>query len=131
MSGAISVAGIAWREDRILVMHRLPGGSVGGLWEFPGGKVDAGETPRDALVREWMEETGFSIKVGRELARGGFVHKSRRVQLIAYEVLLPDDAVEPELIDHDEWQWATLEEIGRLPLVESDLTVLAALRPGN
>ncbi len=48
----ISVAGVARRGNTVLVMRRLPGGSVGGLWEFPGGKTDPGERPKDALRRE-------------------------------------------------------------------------------
>ena len=128
MGKSISVAGVARRKELILVMHRLPGGAVGGLWEFPGGKVDPGESPEEALRREWLEETGYSIEVGEEIARGGFVHKSRPVQLIAFEVTLPEDAEEPQLIEHDDWKWATVEEISDLPLVDSDNTVLDALR---
>ncbi len=108
-------------------MHRLPGGSVGGLWEFPGGKVDSGETPREALAREWMEETGLKVSVGEELARGGFIHKGTQRELIAFRVLLDDDEVHPALIEHDDWRWATTDEISQLPLVESDLCVLDAL----
>jgi 8-oxo-dGTP diphosphatase len=112
-------------------MHRLPGGSVGSLWEFPGGKVDPGETPGEALKREWKEETGYEIEIGNEIARGGFLHKGRPVTLIAFDIRLPADAGEPELMEHDDWRWATVEEISDLPLVESDLTVLEALRVGD
>lgn len=127
MPGKISVAGVARKEKQILVMHRLPGGSVGGLWEFPGGKVDTGEIPRDALRREWIEETGFTVEVGTELARGSFLHNNVHVELIAFEVFLPEGAGVPELREHDDWKWATVEEISEMPLVDSDRIVLKAI----
>ena len=108
-------------------MHRLPGGSVGGLWEFPGGKVDPGETPQQALKREWMEETGFEIVVGRQMARGEFVHRGSPFDLLAYEVVIAEPVGDPTLNEHDDWQWAKPEEIRNLPLVESDKAVLEAL----
>lgn len=57
MSGTLLVvAGIFVREGRLLLAQRPPGGPFPGLWEFPGGKVQADETPEEALVREWIEE---------------------------------------------------------------------------
>ncbi|HUM02697.1 MAG TPA: NUDIX domain-containing protein [Thermoanaerobaculia bacterium] len=57
MSGTLLVvAGIFVRDGRLLLSQRLPGGRYPGLWEFPGGKVQGGETPEEALVREWGEE---------------------------------------------------------------------------
>ena len=57
MSGTLLVvAGIFVREGRLLLAQRPPGGRYPGLWEFPGGKVQGGETPEEALVREWVEE---------------------------------------------------------------------------
>ncbi|MCK5736965.1 MAG: NUDIX domain-containing protein, partial [Spirochaetaceae bacterium] len=106
-----SVAGIAWRDGNILLMRRLPGGSIGGLWEFPGGKVEEGEQPPDALSREWMEETGLNVSVGDELARGGFLHNGQSFTLIAFSVVLPSDDSEPELIEHDSYRWVSPEKL--------------------
>ena len=50
MINNVSVAGFARRGDTVLVMHRLPGGSVGGLWEFPGGKLEPGENEKDFVL---------------------------------------------------------------------------------
>ncbi len=57
-STLLVVAGVFVREGRVLLARRPEGGSYPGLWEFPGGKVGAGELPEDALVREWEEELG-------------------------------------------------------------------------
>ena len=109
-------------------MHRLPGGSVGGKWEFPGGKCESGETPQEALRREWLEETDFVIAVGPELARGRFHHKGAAFELIAFEAVLPDGAGEPALREHDDYRWVLPEELGGLDLVESDRALLEGLK---
>ena len=127
MERNISVAGVLEQNGLILVMHRLPGGAVGGLWEFPGGKVEQGEDPEEALEREWMEETGLRVSVGREITRGSFTHQGKDVQLIAFEVQLSEESVEPELREHDDWKWVAPDQIHNLPLVGSDRIVLSAL----
>ncbi len=116
----ISVAGVARRGDTVLVMRRLPGGSVGGLWEFPGGKTEEGERPEEALCREWDEETGLEITVGNEIARGGFQHKGQPFTLIAFNVILPSIESKPALREHDAFQWIKIDKLPGLSLVESD-----------
>lgn len=131
MAENISVAGVARSGDKVLVMHRLPGGSVGGLWEFPGGKTEAGETAAEALRREWMEETGLSVSVGYEITRGRFLHKNQEITLIAFSVELSTEEQVPELREHDAYRWITLDELPELDLVESDRIVADAILPGS
>jgi len=104
-------------------MRRLPGGSVGGLWEFPGGKTEEGEHPREALVREWVEETGLEITVGKEITRGGFQHKGESFTLIAFYVELPAEDSVPDLLEHDAYRWVTVGELPGIDLVDSDRIV--------
>ncbi len=113
-------------------MHRLPGGSMGGRWEFPGGKCERGESLREALVREWLEETGLSVSTGNELGRSCFQHKGKDFTLVAYEVFLPDapadTPAEPDLIEHDQWRWVSIPDIPDLNLVDSDRALFENLQ---
>src|SRR3989442_15811537 len=61
------VAAVAWRDGRLLMTQRPPGGPLGLQWEFPGGKIEAGETPEQALAREVREELGVSAVAGETL----------------------------------------------------------------
>ncbi len=61
-------AAVVWRDGRLLLTRRPPGGPLGGLWEFPGGKLEPGESPEAALVRELREELGVEAVPGGEIA---------------------------------------------------------------
>ncbi|WP_152354028.1 NUDIX domain-containing protein [Brachybacterium subflavum] len=74
---AIAVVGaIIVRDGLVFAARRSPERSAGGLWEFPGGKVEPGETPQEALVRELREELGVRVEVGARAARCGRVRWS-------------------------------------------------------
>jgi len=126
-----SVAGVATDGGRVFVARRLEGGSLGGMWEFPGGKVEDGESDADALRREFLEEFGASVEVGPLVASGGFTHGERLYDLRAYGVALPPRA-DLRMTEHEEWRWVSPDEIesGALPggFAPSDLGLLPALR---
>lgn len=65
--GLLVVAGLALVDGRVLLGKRKATGKRGGLWECPGGKVDPGENPKDALIREWREELGMARAPARSL----------------------------------------------------------------
>lgn len=121
-----SVAGIVVKDGRLLVARRTPGGALGGKWEFPGGKVEEGESDQEALSREFLEELSVGARVGTMLTSSSFSHGSELVALCAYLVTLePGEIV---LADHTEYRWATLDEIVALDFAESDLDLLPDLR---
>ncbi|MDR3146150.1 MAG: NUDIX domain-containing protein [Treponema sp.] len=128
-ASGVSVAGIARRGERLFIARRLPGGSLGDKWEFPGGKAEEGEAEPEALVREFQEEFSLPIRVGRELARAVFTHKGVKRNLRAY--LIDFETADPAkalvLHEHVEWKWASLEEIEHLDFAPSDLKILPAL----
>ncbi len=122
-----SVAGIALRHARVLVGRRKPGGSLGGKWEFPGGKREPGESDEDALIREYDEEFGVAITVGALLGESQFANGDKRYGLSA---LLVDLRAEPaELREHDELRWLGADELALLDLAESDRSLLPFVLP--
>lgn len=126
---AFSVAGIVYKDGRLLLGKRINQGRMGGRWEFLGGKVEPGESKRDALAREFDEETGFAVSVGGLICSSVFENDRGRVSLSAYEVSLPDgcrlsDAVLPE---HTELAWFPFTAVADLYLVDSDRKLLPLL----
>jgi 8-oxo-dGTP diphosphatase len=126
----ISVAGIVRQGDALFIARRKPGGSLGGKWEFPGGKVEDGERVEEALVREYAEELSLPVRVGEEIASAVFEHKGIERTLRAYRIYFAGDNFINNLVlcDHEEWKWASVEEIETLDFAPSDLQILPALK---
>lgn len=113
-----SVAGIARKEQRYLVVRRKPGTTIGERWEFPGGKVEPGEDPVRALQREFREELGVPIEVGLQLGSGTFRNGEREFRLLGYFIDLEnEDFLLPE---HQALRWVSLHELTTMDLADSD-----------
>jgi 8-oxo-dGTP diphosphatase len=121
-----SVAGIAITQGRLFVARRKEGGSLGGKWEFPGGKLEAGEGDADALRREYLEELGVAVEVGPLLASAEFTHNKCRFLLNAYRIVL--GSYDFRMTEHTEWQWAALDKIETLDFADSDRLLLPGLQ---
>lgn len=136
MTELISVVGGAVLDSladpgQLLVARRTSPPQFAGMWEFPGGKVESGETAEQALHRELLEELGVTIRLGTELAGGsprGWPLNQRAAMRVWFAELL-DGAPEP-LQDHDELRWVNLRDRGEvlgLPWIPADLPIVAAL----
>jgi 8-oxo-dGTP diphosphatase len=123
---AKSVAGIAVEDGRFFIARRKAGGDLGEKWEFPGGKVEEGESDGEALRREYLEEFGAPIQTGPLLGSASFEHHGKTRILNAYRIYLSDKDL--TLREHTSWRWAGLEEIAALDFAESDLKLLPALK---
>jgi mutator protein MutT len=110
------VAAVIQRGDRFLICRRPEGKNHGGLWEFPGGKVDAGETLEDALRRELREELAV------EATHVGAVLFSVRDQKSGFEIqFIPTSVVgEPVAIEHSQIAWSSRSELLSYSLAPSD-----------
>ncbi len=125
-----SIAGIAVDGDHVLIAHRNPTGQMGGRWEFPGGKVEAGESEHDAVVREFKEEFGIRVKVGKLIASAQFRHNSDTVDLHAYLIKVPHKGkiFKYHLSEHTEYCWIKIDQIKTLNFVDSDLLLYPEVR---
>jgi 8-oxo-dGTP diphosphatase len=118
------------RRGRCLVAQRGPTMSAPGRWEFPGGKVEGGETPRVALARELREELAIDASIGRWLGRGRARRPDAQIVLDVYAASLV--AGEPRIGEHSAVAWLVGTELLDLEWAEPDVpivpAVLAALR---
>ncbi len=78
------VVGLIQKEGRVLIQQRKPEGLLGGLWEFPGGKVQEGETLAESLAREVLEETDMKVKVLEEIATIKHAYTHFKIQMTAF-----------------------------------------------
>jgi 8-oxo-dGTP diphosphatase len=116
------------RNGRVLACARTEPPEFAGRWEFPGGKVEPGETEIDALIRECVEELGVSVRVeGRVGADIPLGHGWAVLKVYAAR-LVDDDAV-PRLIEHGEMRWLASDELDTVEWLPADAPIVAALPP--
>jgi 8-oxo-dGTP diphosphatase len=121
------VAAVIRGEDgRLLITQRLPSDTLGGYWEFPGGKVDPGEEPRAALARELREELGVEAEIGAEIHRVVHAYPDRDVRLYFHEARIVSG--EPRIIEVADLRWVTLAELMDYTFPEADRPLLEQLR---
>jgi len=122
-----SIAGIAIRGCRVFVARRSAGGSMGGKWEFPGGKLEAGERDREAAIREFDEEFGLSVEVGSTIGESSFDNNGKHYELAA--VLVTFYGEPSELREHDEVRWVNADALAALDLSDSDRSLVPFVLP--
>lgn len=114
-------AGVVMKSGMILLCRRAPGRRHAGLWEFPGGRIEDGETSASALKRELKEELGIDAEIGPELARARHVYDFGEIELIAH--LVPKYAGAPSLKDHDQFKWVEARKLLEFELAPADVPI--------
>jgi len=120
------VAAVIIRDGRVLACRRNRERSAGGLWEFPGGKVELSESAEDALAREIREELGVEIEIGALIHRATTPTDAVRVDLSSYAARLTD-AAPTSSTDHDALRWVRPHRLGELMWAKPDIPVVALL----
>lgn len=117
--------GIVIKNGRLLITQRIPDGLLGGLWEFPGGKVKKNETAKDACIREIKEETGLTVRVSSFLTRVKHAYTHFKIEMdVFYCDYLSGDVALNGPVD---FQWISLQEINRFAFPGANLKFIELL----
>lgn len=119
--------GVIWNQQgQILIDRRRPTGVLGGLWEFPGGKIEAEESVEECIKREIWEELGIVIEVDQHLITIAHTYTHLHVTLIVHHCRYIDGIPQP--IECEEIRWVTLDELDKYSFPEANSQIIAALR---
>lgn len=119
---AISVA-VVEREGQVLIGRRPDGADLSGLWEFPGGKVQPGETLADAACRECREETGLDVRVVHAYPEVLHNYPHGRLRISFFRCALVDDRAEPR----PPFRWVAVNSLGQYQFPTANASLLAML----
>ncbi len=119
------VAALIWDQDKFMICQRPANKTRALLWEFVGGKVESGETPKEALIRECMEELAVTIDVGDIFMEVDHIYPDISVHLTLFHATLIEG--EPQLLEHNDVRWITPEEIPRYSFCPADQEILHKL----
>ena len=119
--------GVLWNaQQQILIDRRRPEGAMGGLWEFPGGKVEPGETPQEALARELREELMIEARVGEFLTATVHDVGATIIELSTYECEFVAGSL--VLTEHAESRWVNIAELADLDWAPADIPTVKLLQ---
>jgi 8-oxo-dGTP diphosphatase len=123
-------AGILVEKDRVLLTQRKSGSHLAGRWEFPGGKVETGEDPREALRRELREELGIETTVGEivDVTFHRYDDANKAVLLLFFVVTRTPGSREPRALDVAAFEWAGQGALDPSRFPPADVTVLEKVK---
>ena len=113
------VGAVILRDGNVLCARRGPDGSLPGLWEFPGGKIEANESPKEALAREIAEELNCIIKVGDQVESTTYEYDFAIITLTTFYCVLANG--EPNMTEHSELRWLAPELLKELEWAPADI----------
>ena len=119
------VAALIWQGEKFMICQRPPHKARGLLWEFVGGKVEVGEGPEEALIRECREELGVSLSVGEVFMDVTHEYPDLLVHLTLFHATIAQG--EPQKLEHNDIQWITPREIPNYDFCPADVEILEKL----
>lgn len=118
------VAALIWREDKILICRRPANKARALLWEFPGGKVEAGETKQQALMRECREELGITVAPGSVYYEVTHTYPDITIHLTLFNCTTQD---EPQRLEHSELTWVLPQNVTAYDFCPADKAIVAKI----
>lgn len=119
------VTGLLKKNGKVLLGKRPEGNSLAGQWEFPGGKIEIGESPEKALIRELNEELGIDADIGQLKLANTHNYGEKGVILLFYEVLFWKG--EPKASHHAELKWVDPDQIPEMEIPEANRRILQTI----
>lgn len=119
------VCGIIYKDDRVLICRRKADKSLGGYWEFPGGKVEDFETNEESLKRELLEELDLEVTIDYHFMDNTHQYDKVTIQLISFRC--STDQSEIKLVDHDRIEWVPTSTLLNWKLAPADIPIAKAL----
>ena len=120
------VGAVIVRDGSVLCAQRGPSAALPYLWEFPGGKVEPGESPRSALVREIVEELGCRVRVGDQVERTTYAYEFATITLTTFYCELVKG--EPRPTEHAEVRWVAPQDLEDLDWAPADVPAAERVR---
>lgn len=119
--------GIIVRDGKVLIAQRPKGKSLAGFWEFPGGKLEEGETIKQCLVRELQEELSIKATVGEFIMSTSHEYEHGSFSLEVFFVFIPDN-IEPKNNVHQQLKWVTPQEMDLYTFPVADIAIIEKLK---
>ena len=113
-------------ENKILIAQRNLKKAQGGLWEFPGGKIESNETREDAIVREIKEELTIDIKVDEYFDENVFNYPEKDINLIALKCSKINGNI--ELVEHEDYKWIASSELENFEFASADEFIVEKIK---
>ncbi len=130
MGERVTTAAIIEKDGQFLLIEKIKTSSIGQVWEFPGGKSRPGESSKDAVIRECLEELNLTVVLGELLFEHRFVNKEQEYRMDVFSV----SSFSGDLIlsdDHLAYQWVTKEQLESLPMSPSDRKISSFILLNN
>ena len=118
-------AAVIFNKGRVYIQKRKAGGLLGGLWEFPGGKVESGETEKECLRREIKEELGLRVRIGKKIMTHRHSYTRFRVTLNVFNCHIHSGTLSPSACD--EWKWVNPKELDQFAFPAANVKVIKLL----
>lgn len=117
-------AAVILNGKKVFLAKRNEHSHQGGLWEFPGGKIEPGESPRVCLERELFEELGVRAFIGEYITESIFKYPEKEIRLLAYFASISE---KPSLREHEAFMWVSFKELLDYPLAPADRPIAQAV----
>jgi 8-oxo-dGTP diphosphatase len=119
------VCGIIFKDDLVLICRRKPDKSLGGYWEFPGGKVEDGESYEESLLRELIEELNLKVEIKEHFFDTVHHYDNGDIELISF--ICKTQSIATESTDHDLLEWVEVDDLLNWKLAPADIPIAKKL----